>query len=98
MLEIDPDNGYAAAHLGFVKYVYERDAAGGAPLLVQGLNSGDDRVTRDNRFYSKAGDALYRVGQKEQVLSYIFMYYHGKADYSVVCFCQQLACGKRDFE
>ena len=70
MLEIDPDNGYAAAHLGFVKYVYERDAAGGAPLLVQGLNSGDDRVTRDNRFYSKAGDALYRIGQKEQVLSY----------------------------
>ena len=65
VLSIDPKNGVAKSHLGFIlkselKY---KDAI---PLLLDGVRSGE-AGSGDARFYFHLGDAYTRIGQTEQV-------------------------------
>lgn len=65
---LDPEDDHAAAHLGFVRAVYDRDSAAAIPLFLQALNGTDEKVKQDSRFYIHAGDSLFRQGQKEKVV------------------------------
>ncbi|XP_064596923.1 aspartyl/asparaginyl beta-hydroxylase-like [Liolophura sinensis] len=64
-LEIDPKNGFALVHLGFIYKTADNDPAKAIPLLREGINTKAEG-TVDGRFYFHLGDSLQRVGQKEE--------------------------------
>jgi aspartate beta-hydroxylase len=64
LLHIKPDDGFALGHLGFVlKQELKYEEA--IPLLYGGLRGDDDR-SREGRFYFHLGDALQRLGRREE--------------------------------
>ena len=63
-LKRNPDNGFAAAHLGFV-LKSEGDLAGGAELLGRGIASGQEGAAQ-GKFYYHLGEALQRLGRKAE--------------------------------
>lgn len=71
VLDLDPKNSYAQAHLGFVMAIYERDPETASKLLVEALGGDDRRILDTGKFYNFAGDALYRIGKPQQVISVI---------------------------
>ncbi|KAM3927849.1 aspartyl/asparaginyl beta-hydroxylase [Leptodactylus fuscus] len=63
ILSMDPNNGFAKVHYGFILKA-ENKIAESIPYLKEGLLSGEPG-TDDGRFYFHLGDALQRVGSKE---------------------------------
>ncbi|XP_067409811.1 aspartyl/asparaginyl beta-hydroxylase isoform X5 [Emydura macquarii macquarii] len=63
VLSLDPNNGFAKVHYGFILKA-ENKIAESILYLKEGLESGDPG-TDDGRFYFHLGDALQRVGNKE---------------------------------
>ncbi|XP_075069668.1 aspartyl/asparaginyl beta-hydroxylase isoform X2 [Mixophyes fleayi] len=63
VLSLDPSNGFAKVHYGFILKA-ENKIAESIPYLKEGLLSGEPG-TDDGRFYFHLGDALQRVGDKE---------------------------------
>ena len=66
VLEMDPANGYAKVHLGFIFKVIDNNPEKSIPLLTEGIAS-EDEGTKDGRFYFHLGDALQRLNQTENV-------------------------------
>ncbi|XP_055086142.1 aspartyl/asparaginyl beta-hydroxylase isoform X6 [Periophthalmus magnuspinnatus] len=64
VLSVAPDNGFAKVHYGFI-LKSENLIAESIPYLQEGLESGDPG-TDDGRFYFHLGDALQRVGLREE--------------------------------
>ena len=64
VLEMDPANGYAKVHLGFIFKVIDNNPEKSIPLLTEGIAS-EDEGTKDGRFYFHLGDALQRLNQTE---------------------------------
>lgn len=66
MLAIDPNDGFANAHMGFCLN-FESKYEDAIPYLRRGIASGAEG-TQEGRFYSNLGDALNRLGRVEEVL------------------------------
>lgn len=64
-LNINPNDGYALVHMGFV-VKSESNYKDAVPLLKKGLAT-DEPGTDDSRFYFHLGDALYRLGRAKEV-------------------------------
>uniref|UniRef100_A0AAV2L302 Un-named hu7910 n=1 Tax=Knipowitschia caucasica TaxID=637954 RepID=A0AAV2L302_KNICA len=64
VLAVAPDDGFAKVHYGFI-LKSENQIAESIPYLRGGLESGQPG-TDDGRFYFHLGDALQRVGQREE--------------------------------
>lgn len=64
VLEMDPGNGLAKVHLGFIIKTLDNDLEKAIPLLTEGIAS-EAEGTKDGRFYFHLGDALQRLGQTE---------------------------------
>lgn len=65
ILQLRSDDGFALGHLGFiVKSDLKYEEA--IPLLYGGLRGDDDR-SREGRFYFHLGDALQRLGKRDEV-------------------------------
>ncbi|XP_028297258.1 aspartyl/asparaginyl beta-hydroxylase isoform X7 [Gouania willdenowi] len=60
VLSLDPNNGFAKVHYGFI-LKSENQIAESIPFLKDGLESGHPG-TDDGRFYFQLGDALQRMG------------------------------------
>lgn len=56
------ENGFAAAHYGFVLKIHDKNLENAAIFLRQGIDSGENGTT-DGRFYFHLGDALARLGR-----------------------------------
>jgi len=69
----EPTNGFALVHLGFIVKTADRDYAGAIPLLQQGIASNVPDVI-DGRFFFHLGDALFRMGQHDEVLREMLPY------------------------
>ena len=65
ILKLRPNDGFAMGHLGFV-VKSELDYEKAIPLLYGGLRGDDDR-SREGRFYFHLGDALQRLGRRDEV-------------------------------
>lgn len=63
-LNINPNDGYALVHMGFV-VKSESNYKDAVPLLKKGLAT-DEPGTDDSRFYFHLGDALYRLGRAKE--------------------------------
>ncbi|XP_053098564.1 aspartyl/asparaginyl beta-hydroxylase-like, partial [Hemicordylus capensis] len=63
VLSLAPKDGFAKVHYGFILKA-ENKIAESIPYLKEGLESGDPG-TDDGRFYFHLGDAMQRVGNKE---------------------------------
>ncbi|XP_068093535.1 aspartyl/asparaginyl beta-hydroxylase isoform X2 [Hyperolius riggenbachi] len=63
VLSMDPNNGFAKVHYGFILKA-DNKIAESIPYLREGLQSGEPG-TDDGRFYFHLGDALQRVGDQE---------------------------------
>ncbi|XP_072007937.1 aspartyl/asparaginyl beta-hydroxylase isoform X2 [Engystomops pustulosus] len=63
VLTLDPKNGFAKVHYGFILKA-DNKIAESIPYLKEGLLSGEPG-TDDGRFYFHLGDALQRVGDQE---------------------------------
>ncbi|XP_031573182.1 aspartyl/asparaginyl beta-hydroxylase-like [Actinia tenebrosa] len=64
VLKINPNSGFAKAHLGFIlksELKYEESV----PLLREGIQSGEPEAN-DGRFYFHLGDALNRLGKPQE--------------------------------
>lgn len=59
------DNGFAAAHYGLVLKNLDKDFKNAVIYLQQGIES-NEPGTDDGRFYFNLGDALIRLGRKEE--------------------------------
>uniref|UniRef100_A0A3Q3RAF4 Uncharacterized protein n=1 Tax=Monopterus albus TaxID=43700 RepID=A0A3Q3RAF4_MONAL len=68
VLAVDPGNGFAKVHYGFI-LKSENKIAESIPYLKEGLESGDPG-TDDGRFYFHLGDALQRVGDNSSYYWY----------------------------
>ena len=65
ILSIRPDDGFSLGHLGFIlKQELKYEEA--IPMLYGGLKGDDDR-SREGRFYFHLGDALQRLGRRDEV-------------------------------
>jgi len=73
VLRQDPKNGFALVHLGFIVKTGDRDYAGAIPLLQDGIASNDPGVI-DGRFFFHLGDALFRIGQHDEVVDSLSTY------------------------
>ncbi len=60
----NPDNGFAAVHLGFVLKT-EGDLEGAVKYLRRGIDSKQEG-TGEGKFYYHLGEALQRIGKKEE--------------------------------
>ncbi|XP_037922574.1 aspartyl/asparaginyl beta-hydroxylase isoform X3 [Hermetia illucens] len=61
------DNGFAQVHYGFILKVHDNDLKSAVALLREGIAS-EANGTQDGRFYFTLGDALYRLGEKEEAM------------------------------
>lgn len=64
VLQMDPENSFAKVHLGFIVKA-EGDWHRATELLRSGLEA-NAPGTRDGKFYFHLGDALYRIGEREE--------------------------------
>ena len=65
VLEIEPNNGFAKVHLGFIVQTSDNDPASAIDLMRDGIASNEPGVI-DGRFFFHLGDALQRLGRKEE--------------------------------
>uniref|UniRef100_A0A914VUX4 Aspartyl/asparaginy/proline hydroxylase domain-containing protein n=1 Tax=Plectus sambesii TaxID=2011161 RepID=A0A914VUX4_9BILA len=65
ILEIDPSNGFAQAHYGFIVKVVDGDIEEGVKYLRKGVKS-KAPGTQDGRFYFHLGDGLQRLGRSAE--------------------------------
>lgn len=63
---MDPTNGFAKSHLGFILKTDHLRYVEAIPLLHEGISSGHAGAD-DGRFYFHLGDALTRVGKPDEV-------------------------------
>lgn len=63
---MNPMNGFAKAHYGYILKYYDRDMANAARFLSDGINSGAEGTTNGLLFYH-LGDALQLLGRNEEV-------------------------------
>ncbi|CAM1328963.1 Uncharacterised protein at_DN0966 [Pycnogonum litorale] len=61
VLQLDPDNGFAKVHLGFILKTDHKDYATSSRLLDEGIST-EAAGTVDGRFFYHLGDALFRLG------------------------------------
>ncbi len=66
MLDIDPENGFALVHMGFIIKTHDDHMVEAIPYLQAGIDS-QEEGTIDGRFYFHLGDAYYRNGQHNLV-------------------------------
>ena len=74
---MDPTNGFAKSHLGFILKTDHLRYVEAIPLLREGISSGHAGAD-DGRFYFHLGDALTRVGKPDEVFLqqfYLFFYF-----------------------
>ena len=64
---MDPRNGFAKSHLGFILKTDHLRYNEAIPLLREGISSGDTGAD-DGRFYFHLGDALTRIGKPDEVI------------------------------
>lgn len=69
---MDPRNGFAKSHLGFILKTDHLRYHEAIPLLREGISSGDAGAD-DGRFYFHLGDALTRIGKPVEVTCFIVM-------------------------
>lgn len=62
------NNGFAAVHYGFVLKILDNDLEKAVIFLREGIESGEPG-TIDGRFYSVYGDALIRLGRREEAVA-----------------------------
>lgn len=60
-----PNNGFAQVHYGFVLKNLDKDLKGAVKYLRSGIES-NENGTQDGRFYFHLGDALQRLGNKNE--------------------------------
>lgn len=65
VLELDPDDGFAQVHLGFILKTSDNNYTGGAWYMSKGIAS-QAEGTQDGRFFFHLGDALQRQGKLEE--------------------------------
>ena len=63
---MDPNDGIAQVHLGFIMKTIDDDPLAAIPYLQKGIATGAPG-TSDGRFYFHLGDALNRVGEPDEV-------------------------------
>jgi len=63
---MNPRNGFAKSHLGFILKADHLRYTEAIPLLRDGISSGEPGAD-DGRFYFHLGDALTRVGKPDEV-------------------------------
>ncbi|XP_033120220.1 aspartyl/asparaginyl beta-hydroxylase-like [Anneissia japonica] len=64
ILQLSPKDGHAKVHLGFIvksENKYEESI----PLLKEGIATGEEG-TQEGKYYFHLGDALYRLGKKDE--------------------------------
>lgn len=64
---MNPRNGFAKSHLGFILKTDHLRYTEAIPLLRDGISSGEPGAD-DGRFYFHLGDALTRVGKPDEVI------------------------------
>lgn len=64
---MDPTNGFAKSHLGFILKTDHLRYVEAIRLLREGISSGHAGAD-DGRFYFHLGDALTRVGKPDEVI------------------------------
>ncbi|XP_067666015.1 aspartyl/asparaginyl beta-hydroxylase-like [Haliotis asinina] len=69
VLKLDPNDGFALVHYGFILKTDERNPIEAVPYLERGVKSAA-KGTRDGRFYYHLGDALHRLGNTEKAYRY----------------------------
>ncbi|XP_071112083.1 aspartyl/asparaginyl beta-hydroxylase-like isoform X2 [Haliotis cracherodii] len=69
VLKLDPNDGFALVHFGFILKTDEKNPVEAVPYLERGLKSAA-KGTRDGRFYYHLGDALHRLGNTEKAYRY----------------------------
>ncbi|CAH3149306.1 unnamed protein product [Porites lobata] len=65
VINMDPTNGFAKSHLGFILKTDHLRYVEAIPLLREGISSGHAGAD-DGRFYFHLGDALTRVGKPDE--------------------------------
>ena len=63
---MNPRNGFAKSHLGFILKADHLRYTEAIPLLRDGISSGEPGAD-DGRFYFHLGDALTRIGKPDEV-------------------------------
>lgn len=66
VLKVNPNDGFAKSHLGFIIKTIDLNYKEAIPLLDDGVHSGVQDADH-GRFYFHLGDALTRVGRPEEV-------------------------------
>ena len=69
VLKVQPNNGFAKSHLGFIMKTVKQNFKEAITLLQEGVESGD-KGADDGRFYFHLGDALNRIGKPKEVQRY----------------------------
>ena len=73
---MDPTNGFAKSHLGFILKTDHLRYDEAIHLLREGISSGHAGAD-DGRFYFHLGDALTRVGKPDEVfLQYFYLFFY----------------------
>lgn len=63
---MDPTDGFAKIHYGFILKTHDNDLEGCVKWLTEGIAS-EAEGTRDGKFYFHLGDAYQRLNQTENV-------------------------------
>ena len=66
VVNMDPSNGFAKSHLGFIIKTDHLRYKEAIPLLREGIASGETGAD-DGRFYFHLGDAFTRIGKPDEV-------------------------------
>lgn len=67
---MDASDGFAMVHLGFIIKTTDKNYKDSIPYLRQGIASNAPGVI-DGRFFFHLGDALHRVGQHNEVYTWV---------------------------
>lgn len=65
ILTLNPDDGFAKVHLGFIIKTSDNDPKSAIPFLKEGIDSNEEG-TQDGRFYFHLGDAYQRLQQSDE--------------------------------
>ena len=66
VLRLEPANGYAKVHLGFILKTADNKPEAAIPLMREGIATNEPGVI-DSRFFFHLGDSLQRIGRKDEV-------------------------------
>ena len=66
ILALQPHNGFAQCHLGFILKTLDNNHEEAVKLLQAGIDS-REQGTQDGRFFFHLGDAYNRLGRSEEV-------------------------------